>query len=270
MKPWAAGQKITPDRMNAIHSAIEELTNSVSNNTNNINAISDKKFIKQNDNQNDAYIKELIENDTGVINFTLANIFEGENKKWASTTTIVEALNELNDRITVLLNRIETLENRNIDLLKFYKIGDIYITTNSTDPTGNGVYWIPFGQGRVLLGAGVGNDGTNSLTFSSGEAVGGEYYHTLISGEMPQHTHTYDVFPTVKLAKGTNYTALKYCKESSRSSKNTGEAGNNQAHNNIQPYIVVYFWKRVNQETYNSYYQIETNSEIPDENPSSD
>lgn len=75
-----------------------------------------------------------------------------------------------------------------VDLI--YPVGSIYISMNSTDPsTLFGGTWEAFGQGRVLIGAGTGNDGSTSLSFTSG-STGGEYKHTLSVSEMPSHTHT--------------------------------------------------------------------------------
>lgn len=75
-----------------------------------------------------------------------------------------------------------------VDLI--YPVGSIYISMNSTDPsTLFGGTWEAFGQGRVLIGAGTGNDGSTSLSFTAG-GTGGEYKHALSVSEMPSHTHT--------------------------------------------------------------------------------
>lgn len=75
-----------------------------------------------------------------------------------------------------------------VDLI--YPVGSIYISTNSADPsTLFGGTWEAFGQGRVLIGAGTGDDGSTSLSFTAG-GTGGEYKHTLSVSEMPSHTHT--------------------------------------------------------------------------------
>ena len=75
-----------------------------------------------------------------------------------------------------------------VDLI--YPVGSIYISMNSTNPsTLFGGTWEAFGQGRVLIGAGTGNDGSTSLSFTAG-GTGGEYKHTLSVSEMPSHTHT--------------------------------------------------------------------------------
>lgn len=75
-----------------------------------------------------------------------------------------------------------------VDLI--YPVGSIYISMNPADPsTLFGGTWEAFGQGRTLIGAGTGDDGSRSLSFTAG-GTGGEYKHTLTIGEMPSHTHT--------------------------------------------------------------------------------
>ena len=81
-----------------------------------------------------------------------------------------------------------------------YVMGDILITTISREKEGeekgntlsNEVtrsYWIPFGQGRMLVGAGNDiSDGTNTRSFKLGD-IGGEYKHKLTEKEIPPHSH---------------------------------------------------------------------------------
>lgn len=76
-----------------------------------------------------------------------------------------------------------------VDLI--YPVGSIYISMNSTNPsTLFGGTWEAFGQGRVLIGAGTGNDGNTSLSFPAG-FTGGEYKHRLATDEIPSHSHSF-------------------------------------------------------------------------------
>lgn len=76
-------------------------------------------------------------------------------------------------------------------------------------------------------------------------STGGKYKHTLTVNEMPSHKHDINAplysgnsSPGGSSIQGNNNGAgtwpYQWC-------QNTG---GNQAHNNVQPYIVVYFWKR--------------------------
>lgn len=118
----------------------------------------------------------------------------------------------------------------------FYPVGSIFQSTDGTDPsTFIGGTWERFGNGRVLVGV----DEADS-DFSTVNKTGGAKTHTLTIEEMPSHTHTFsgaDSYNYVKVeASSTN--GLK------ASAKTTGSTGGNQAHNNMQPYITVYMWKR--------------------------
>ena len=76
-----------------------------------------------------------------------------------------------------------------VDLI--YPVGSIYISMNSTNPsTLFGGTWEAFGQGRVLIGVGTGNDGSTSLSFPAG-FTGGEYKHYLAKSEIPSHSHSF-------------------------------------------------------------------------------
>jgi hypothetical protein len=167
--------------------------------------------------------------------------------------------------------------------LEAYPVGSIYISTSNTNPsTFIGGTWVAYGQGRTLIGAGTGTDSNStSKTFSAG-STGGEYTHTLTIAEMPSHAHTrgtmeilgrFYVRQTVKYNdilytySGTN--AFSYSASSdlgwdgdialggsidtpgvmdfTASNSWTGETsyvGSGNSHNNIQPYIVTYMWKR--------------------------
>ena len=135
-----------------------------------------------------------------------------------------------------------------------YPLGSIYTTTDSTVPSdstrlGFGT-WEAFGAGRVLIGAGESTDDAQptpeSQTFTAG-TEGGEFNHTLTEAEMPSHNHTLKIGQE----SGNNSDTL------SNSGWSTGiysndvdgtnsitDTGSDAAHNNLQPYVVVYMWKR--------------------------
>ena len=145
---------------------------------------------------------------------------------------------------------------------KIYPVGSIYISTVSTNPAtlfGFGT-WEAMPAGRVLLAQGKSSWGT---TYNAG-STGGEATHQLTVGELPahthsastnttgEHTHTY----TFKRMSGSDSSPSRYASsgdpaiyQSSSSGSHShsvtvNSIGSNQPHNNMQPYIVCYIWKR--------------------------
>jgi hypothetical protein len=137
---------------------------------------------------------------------------------------------------------VRLIANLMADIL--YPVGSVYSSTNSTNPAslfGVGT-WQPYAQGRVLIGAGTGNDLTESNTFAVNQ-TGGKYRHKLTEGELPAHQHT---LPVDSLGN-QNMQSLKESDgndEGLSATSKTGSAGSNMPHNNIQPYIVVYMFRR--------------------------
>ena len=115
-----------------------------------------------------------------------------------------------------------------------YPIGSIYISVASTNPgTLFGGTWEAFGAGRVLLGNGGG--------YSAGD-TGGAATHTLTTAEIPSHTHT---LPTFRGGIGISGGAHIFPDASLGAAGGTsGATGSGGAHNNLQPYVVVYMWRR--------------------------
>ena len=155
-------------------------------------------------------------------------------------------------------------------LKKVYPVGSIYMSTVSTNPAtlfGFGT-WEAMPAGRVLLAQGKSSWGT---TYNAG-STGGEATHRLTVGELPTHSHTGNI--NTKNLSGTfisksverdssgivSNISTNKVGNSSGGSGNTGteytinashthtivinNIGSSQAHNNIQPYIAVYIWKR--------------------------
>lgn len=122
-----------------------------------------------------------------------------------------------------------------------YPVGSIYTSISSTNPAtllGVGT-WAAFGAGRTLVGLDA-----SQTEFDTVEETGGSKTHTLTEAEMPSHTHTYKYSDQdqVELIGGT-ITDISEVDEGG-STRTTNSTGGGSAHNNLQPYITVYFWKR--------------------------
>jgi hypothetical protein len=119
--------------------------------------------------------------------------------------------------------------------LDFMPIGYVYTSVLSTSPaTLFGGTWSRIAQGRVL----VGQDSTQT-EFDVAEETGGSKTHTLTTAELPPHTHTL----TRKAGAGTS-TGVVRGNATAEADGTTATEGSGAAHNNLQPYLVVYMWKR--------------------------
>ena len=124
-----------------------------------------------------------------------------------------------------------------------YYVGKIIMDTMNVNPAtylGFGT-WVLWGSGKVPVGV-----DTTDTDFNTVEKTGGEKTHTLSINEMPSHYHTNSPngFICNTLANGGPGVWSGNSGNNLGSSNATMSTGGNQAHNNIQPYICVYMWKR--------------------------
>lgn len=119
-------------------------------------------------------------------------------------------------------------------------VGSIYINSSvSTNPStllGYGT-WQAFGAGKVLVGFDAGQ-----TEFDTAEETGGSKTHTLTIGEMPAHTH--DVDTGGQNSGNPKPQAVNNSMGGTVAPAAALSTGGGGAHNNLQPYIVAYFWKR--------------------------
>lgn len=141
-----------------------------------------------------------------------------------------------------------------------YPVGSIYMNaSDATNPAtllGFGT-WVAFGAGKVPVGIDAGD-----TDFDTAEETGGAKTHTLIESELPIHHHlaavnggvaeTGDVTANNAISEqatqqGSTYQSYTMRPGTASTYGNVGrtsQVGNGDAHNNLQPYIVVYMWKR--------------------------
>lgn len=147
-----------------------------------------------------------------------------------------------------------------VDIL--YPVGHIYMSTNSANPGTlfPGTTWEALPAGRVLLAQGTSEWGTE---YAAG-STGGEATHTLTRTEMPSHNHSGSTNSTGAHTHGaagnrgwdgtskfgfsdqTTTTATLNTNSAGSHSRTVtiGNTGGGSAHNNMQPYLSVYMWKR--------------------------
>ena len=91
----------------------------------------------------------------------------------------------------------------------------------------------------------VGIDLTDA-DFDTAEKTGGAKEVTLTVAQMPKHTHNLKTGAKTNAWKEPNYTIGYQYQEASAivSSEGIENTGGDQPHNNLQPYIVCYMFKR--------------------------
>lgn len=182
------------------------------------------------------------------------------------------------DNVLVSTDTYKPLVDALLELI--YPVGSIYMTVDEdSDPAAFlGGTWERWGQGCVPVGVSA---NANDSDFGKVEQQGGERKHQLITSEMPAHDHrgTYtethhdtinipesgDSF--IEMPSGTDAVEVQYEQTQSASLVRNGSPpvgnqldidytekvtalygvpsqGGNAAHNNLQPYITCYMWKR--------------------------
>jgi hypothetical protein len=121
-----------------------------------------------------------------------------------------------------------------------YPIGSIYMSVSNTNPGELfGGTWVAWGAGRVPVGVSA-----SDAEFNTVEETGSEKTHVLTAAELASHQHdiaTGVYWPICNTQAGSG--ASFYAGQSGTTQK-TVAAGSNSAHNNLQPYITCYMWKR--------------------------
>lgn len=163
------------------------------------------------------------------------------------------------------INGTLTINGVNI-FLAMYPVGAIYMSTVNTNPSNYfGGTWVAWGSGRVPVGV-----NTSDSNFSTVEKTGGASTHTLTTAQMPAHTHSVsgiaasagghthrsaykrvDAYGSGSMdaVHWSNYKDGEVTTSSNGAhthsvSGTAASQGGSGAHNNLQPYITCYMWKR--------------------------
>lgn len=154
------------------------------------------------------------------------------------TATASQAAALTSEAMTAVLNQV-------------YPIGSLYCTTSASSPNALGIpgNWERYAQGQALTGWKSGDS-----DFGTVGGTGGHKTHTLTVSQIPAHTH--DQNNRVERAEMLISQSLKKTVSSGRKSdidKNSGtistktfSTGGGGSHPILQPYRVVYIWRRIN------------------------
>lgn len=137
---------------------------------------------------------------------------------------------------------LQVLGKKLLDI--FYPVGTIYETTSAdldtTTKMNNyfGGTWEFYGTGRVLVAK------STDTEFDTIGKTGGEKTHTLTIAEMPSHNHTFASIAKTEAWEAPNFAVDYQYTSKATISAYTNYTGDGGAHNNLQPYIVVYRYRR--------------------------
>jgi hypothetical protein len=132
-----------------------------------------------------------------------------------------------------------------------YPVGSIYMNANvSTNPAtllGFGT-WEAYAEGRVPVGK------ASSGTFNTLNATGGAETQALTEANLPSHNHNSVHGGSSGSGRPSGFSAVSNSSspynfgggtdDDDWGISTTSSTGSGTAHNNLQPYIVVYMWKR--------------------------
>ena len=152
-------------------------------------------------------------------------------QNWQNGETIAtaERMNHIEDGIADLYNAI-------------FPVGQIVIKGDNEDYSNwLGFTWERTAVGKVLVGI----DSTDT-DFNTIGKTGGAKKVTLTVAEMPKHVHDvkYGTAQNLGLNSGSSGYKLNYENGGTQQIYATATGGN-QPHNNLQPYQVVAYWKRI-------------------------
>jgi hypothetical protein len=130
-----------------------------------------------------------------------------------------------------------------------YPVGSIFTTVTAYANSAavvaaiGGTTWESFGAGKVLVGLDSGD-----TDFDTVQETGGSKTQALTEANLPAHYHNWAASEYAgSYDYGTNLINANNTAATSSGVSNsltTSTVGSGTAHNNLQPYIVVYMWKR--------------------------
>jgi len=144
----------------------------------------------------------------------------------ATAKTIIKS-SEYNENMTIIESILELLN-------PVGTIREFNVPTNPGTLLGFGT-WVAHGTGRVTVAIDAGD-----ADFDTVDEEYGEKTHTLTEAELASHNHTGIPTDQVNQVDSTGGNVTR----AGGSTGSTNDSGSDDAHNNVQPSIVVYRWCR--------------------------
>lgn len=186
---------------------------------------------------------------------TKANILTKKDIK-SGDRYVMEEIDKILPKVNEDLSSVTELV-KNLYLL-IHPVGSIVMTTENSNPGDTfGGTWEAWGSGRVPVGV------DDSITeFNQVEKIGGESKHWLSNKEIPSHSHAVapdnwnahtfawgdgqggNIHAPVTVTPGNAPSGQNYLVTKQGRWNVTGLSGSGEPHNNLQPYITCYMWKR--------------------------
>lgn len=208
-----------------------------------IDYVNDEIVVPQNDAQFGILLGTVEYTTSGLLVTDLREDFMNNSPKYMKVLNdnTKQLLSEAQNVLVGLKNQIKEI------ILAAHPVGSIYPTVENINPSEIfGGTWVLWGGGRVPVGVGTGTDiNGNTMSFASADKTGGEYTHKLTQSELPSSLSfkTNDIgFQTY--GEGTSEGEEVGTPFGSNTTLNLTNIGGGQAHNNLQPYITCYMWKR--------------------------
>jgi hypothetical protein len=134
---------------------------------------------------------------------------------------------------------------------RVYPVGSIFTTITAYADSAavvtaiGGTTWVAFGAGKVLVGLDSGDSDFDTVAETGGAKTSTTGSHTLTTAEIPAHTHDTNI-NAGNSSDGDPNIASGGGDTGNITTSSTG-GGGGHTHGStptVQPYIVVYFWKR--------------------------